>query len=77
MTRLVIRLDLDGGESVLSQVSQGARPGAPGWSKEEKRGLADIIRAKMGASELQYLRLMQRHEKLKQVMVRLGSRLPQ
>ncbi|MGA7461618.1 MAG: hypothetical protein WBW69_15420 [Candidatus Korobacteraceae bacterium] len=47
------------------------------WSKEEKRGLAEIIRAKMGASEFEYLRLMQRHEKLKQVMVRLGRDRPQ
>lgn len=43
------------------------------WSGVEKRRLAEIIRAKSGASELAYLRLMRKHEKLKQVMLRLGS----
>ena len=43
------------------------------WSSGEKLGVGEIIRAKTGPSEVEYLRLMQRHEKLKQVMVRLGS----
>ncbi len=46
------------------------------WSKDEKRGLAEIIRAKVGASEVEYLRLMQGHERLKQVILRLGSGRP-
>ena len=47
------------------------------WSSEEKRGVAEIIHAKMGAREVEYLRLMQNHEKLKQVVVRVGSGRPQ
>ena len=47
------------------------------WSKDEKRGLAEIIGAKVGKSEVEYLRLMQKHEKLKRVVVRLGSGRPQ
>ena len=43
------------------------------WSPAEKRGVAEIIRAKVGASEVEYLRLMQGHTKLKETMVRLGS----
>ncbi len=52
-------------------------PEVKGWSSREKERLAEIIRAKVGASEAEYLRLMQKHEKLKQVMLRLGSGLPQ
>jgi hypothetical protein len=52
-------------------------PEVKGWSSREKKSLAEIIRAKVGASEVEYLRLMQRHEKLRQVMLRLGSGLPQ
>jgi hypothetical protein len=47
------------------------------WSSGEKAGVAETIRAKMGASEVEYLRLMQGHERLKQVVVRLGSGRPQ
>jgi hypothetical protein len=43
------------------------------WSSAEKRGVAEISRAKVGASEVEYLRLMQGHTKLKETMVRLGS----
>lgn len=48
-------------------------PEVKGWSSREKERLAEIIRAKMGGSEVEYLRAMQRHERLKQVMLRLGS----
>ena len=44
-----------------------------GWSSREEERLAEIIRAKVGATEAEYLRAMQGHEKLKQTMVRLGS----
>jgi hypothetical protein len=48
-------------------------PEVKGWSSREKKSLAEIIRAKVGASEAEYLRLMQGHVKLKRAMVRLGS----
>jgi hypothetical protein len=43
------------------------------WTKVEKHGVAEIIRAKVGATDAEYLRLMQGHVKLKEVMLRLGS----
>ena len=52
-------------------------PEVKGWSSREKESLAEIIRAKAGATEAEYLRLTQGHEKLKQVMWRLGSGLQQ
>jgi len=52
-------------------------PEVRGWSGREKERLAEIIRAKVGASEVEYLRLTQGHGRLKQVMLRLGSSLQQ
>jgi hypothetical protein len=43
------------------------------WSAAEKRGVAEIIRAKGGASEVDYLRRLQQHEALKRTLLRLGS----
>jgi hypothetical protein len=48
-------------------------PEVKGWSSREKKSLAEIIRAKVGASEAEYLRLMQGHVKLKRAMLRLGG----
>ncbi|HEX8137178.1 MAG TPA: hypothetical protein VF544_06270 [Pyrinomonadaceae bacterium] len=43
------------------------------WPEEEKRGVARIIRAKAGAEESRYLRLMQRHSRLRREIIKLGS----
>jgi hypothetical protein len=43
------------------------------WTPEEKKDVVRIIRAKMGPEESRYLRLMQRHRKLREAIVRLGS----
>ncbi len=43
------------------------------WTKDEKRLAAQIIQAKMNASETAYLSLLQRHERLREVTVKLGS----
>jgi hypothetical protein len=51
----------------------GLVPEVKGWSSHEKELLAAAIRAKVGASEAEYLRLTQGHVKLKQAMLRLGS----
>ena len=50
-------------------------PGLSGWTQEEKEGLGQIIRAKAKPDELLYLRLTQRHGKLRKVLLRLGSPL--
>ena len=44
------------------------------WSPGEKRGLVRIIRAKMARDELRYMRLLQDHTRLREAMLRLGSR---
>jgi hypothetical protein len=43
------------------------------WTREEKLGVIQIILAKAGADEGRYLRLMQRHSKLREAIIRLGS----
>ena len=45
------------------------------WSAEEKRLLARIVKAKRGAEEVTYLRLMQRHERLRRAILKLGHGL--
>jgi hypothetical protein len=43
------------------------------WTAADKTSLAEIIRAKSGRDEMRYLRLLQRHSKLRAAMLRLGS----
>jgi hypothetical protein len=45
------------------------------WSREEKDGLVAIIRAKARGVESRYLRLLQRHTRLRAALIRLGSGL--
>ncbi len=53
---------------VLFQVSDLKR-----WGGEERKLLLRIIRAKATADETSYLRLMQRHDRLRKEIIRLGS----
>ena len=55
-------------ERVLSLVPEVNR-----WSNEEKRLLSRIVQAKTSGEEVRYLKLMQRHEKLRRAIIRLGS----
>jgi hypothetical protein len=43
------------------------------WNRDEKKLLKEIIEAKAGPAESRYLKLMQRHERLRLAMIRLGS----
>ena len=43
------------------------------WSAREKELLARIVRAKTGAEETAYLKLMRRHERLRREIIRLGA----
>jgi hypothetical protein len=43
------------------------------WSPSERRGVAAIVRAKAGRSERRYLRLAQRHARLRRALIRLGT----
>ncbi|MCM3900075.1 MAG: hypothetical protein ND866_00055 [Pyrinomonadaceae bacterium] len=49
-------------------------PGLSRWSKEEKSAIKQIIRAKAGTDELRYVRLLQRHQKLRDGLLMIGSR---
>lgn len=49
-------------------------PGLARWTHEEKRALVRIIHAKGGSTEADYLRLMRQHTKLRDAILRLGSR---
>ena len=42
------------------------------WSAEEKRGVAQILRAKTGPDESRYLRLMSGHRRLRQAVLEFG-----
>ncbi|HSS45047.1 MAG TPA: hypothetical protein VLO07_06865 [Thermoanaerobaculia bacterium] len=44
------------------------------WSREEKEAVLAIVRAKAGREERRYLRLMQRHTRLRAAVLRIGSR---
>jgi hypothetical protein len=45
----------------------------PRWSRDEKRALVAMIRAKTGPEEIDYLDRLQRHERLRSAVLRLGS----
>jgi hypothetical protein len=46
------------------------------WSTEEKDALCQIIEAKGKGSESNYLRLMQKHERFREEVIRIGSNRP-
>ena len=48
-------------------------PELTSWPEHQKQALVEIIRAKVSANEANYLRLTQKHERLKEAMLRLGS----
>lgn len=45
----------------------------PLWSQSEKQALLRIIRAKAGTDESKYLKLMQKHTRLRKAIIKLGS----
>ncbi len=44
------------------------------WSEQEKRGLVTMIRAQAGVNEMRYLRLTQKQARLREELLRLGSK---
>jgi hypothetical protein len=46
------------------------------WTRDERTALAAIARAKAGREEIRYLRLLQRHERLRCAVIRIGSSGP-
>jgi hypothetical protein len=51
-------------------------PGIRDWTDAEKQALVEIIRAKVSPNEAEYLRWLQRHYKLKNAILALGSQPP-
>jgi len=51
----------------------GAIPDFARWPPDERRAARDIVRAKGAPTEVRYLRLMQRHARLKAAVLKLGS----
>ena len=49
-------------------------PNLSGWSLQEKQDTGKIIRAQAGPNEMRYLRLTQEHQKLRQELLRVGSK---
>jgi hypothetical protein len=47
-------------------------PDLPRWTAEEKNALGKIIAAKAGRTELRYLRLLQKHPRLRATILKLG-----
>ncbi len=43
------------------------------WTTDEKMAVLNIIRAKAGRDEARYIRLMQKHERLRREVIKLGS----
>jgi hypothetical protein len=50
-----------------------AIPNLHRWPSEDRDALAGIVRAKAGRDERRYLRLMQKHRRLREAWIRLGS----
>jgi hypothetical protein len=48
-------------------------PNLPHWTPNEKNQLIQIIRAKSAPNEMLYLRQTQRHKRLREALLRLGS----
>ncbi len=49
-------------------------PGLRDWKREEKEALLQIIRSKNKANEMLYLHLTQRHDRLREALLKLGSK---
>ena len=45
------------------------------WAETQKQALVEIIRAKAAPDEANYLRLLQQHHALREIILRLGSTL--
>jgi hypothetical protein len=48
-------------------------PDLPSWTPAEKKSLHEIIRAKPTSNEMRYLQLLQRHSRLRNALLKLGS----
>jgi hypothetical protein len=71
--RLGMRVARSSGDAAPWPAVLGAIPGFSKWSKAERLAVEQIVSAKTGTAEQRYLGLMQRHSKLREAVLRLGS----
>lgn len=43
------------------------------WSEADRKAVVEVIRARAGSDESRYLKLMQKHERLRRLMIKLGN----
>ncbi len=48
-------------------------PNLDRWERSEKAALVQILRAKVSGEEARYLKLMQKHERFRDALIKLGS----
>jgi hypothetical protein len=51
-------------------------PGLAQWALQEKSAVRSIIAAKAARTEQRYMRLLQKHDRLRAAILRLGSLAP-
>ncbi len=78
VARTLVISVLDWSEVELSALSDFAVvleliPDLNRWTDSERQAVVQIIRAKAGPDEARYLKLMQRHRRLRAAMIKLGS----
>ncbi|HEV2828921.1 MAG TPA: hypothetical protein VGW76_15105 [Pyrinomonadaceae bacterium] len=62
------------GSAAFNDFAVALSPGdLSAWNAAEKRSLAQVVRAKAASDESRYLKLMQRHVRLRNAMINLGS----
>jgi len=55
----------------------GLLPGLSRWTRSEKKGIAEVVHAKIQAPESDYARLLQSHGKLRAAIIELGKPNPE
>jgi hypothetical protein len=48
-------------------------PSLSSWTREQKQALVEVIRAKAARNEMKYLHLTQKHERLREALLKIGS----
>ncbi len=71
--RLALRASRRSGDAAPWPAVLAAIPGFSRWKAEKRLAVQQILKAKTGATEQRYLRLMQSHLKLREAALRLGS----
>jgi hypothetical protein len=71
--QLGLRVARTSGDAAPWLATLAAIPDFSTWGAQDRLAIQQIVKARMGATELRYLRLMQRHSKLRAALLRLGS----